>query len=165
MPPPTTSMLSGSSSSASAPVESMIRGSSGRPGSATDSEPAAMMHCPNPITCRPSGPSTCRWFGPTKRASPCTTRTLRCFAIPASPRVSFPTTPSFQARSGSSSMAGLPNTIPCSAMWAASSITRAACSSALDGMQPTLRQTPPSVSQRSTSVTSRPRSAARNAAV
>ena len=47
----------------------------------------------------------------------------------------------------------------------ASSMTRAACSSAFDGMQPTFRHTPPSVGQRSTSVTLRPRSAARNAAV
>ena len=46
-----------------------------------------------------------------------------------------------------------------------SSMTLAACSSALDGMQPTFRQTPPSMGQRSTSVTLRPRSAARNAAV
>src|SRR6187431_2915159 len=44
-------------------------------------------------------------------------------------------------------------------------MTLAACSSALEGMQPTLRQTPPSIGQRSTSVTLRPRSAARNAAV
>ena len=43
MPPPTTSSDSGRSSS-SAPVESMIRGSSGRPGNRSDSEPAAMMH-------------------------------------------------------------------------------------------------------------------------
>jgi len=83
----------------------------------------------------------------------------------SSPLVSRPTTPSFQLRSGSSSIFGVPNTIPCSDMCAASSITDAACSSALEGMQPTFRQTPPSVSQRSTSVTSSPRSAARNAAV
>jgi hypothetical protein len=30
-------------------------------------------------------------------------------------------------------------------MWLTSSITAATCSSALDGMQPTFRQTPPSV--------------------
>ncbi len=47
----------------------------------------------------------------------------------------------------------------------ASAITLAACSRALDGMQPTLRQTPPSVGSRSTSTTCLPRSAARNAAV
>ena len=42
MPPPTTSMRLGRSSS-SAPVESMTRGSSGTPGRRTDSEPAATM--------------------------------------------------------------------------------------------------------------------------
>ena len=47
----------------------------------------------------------------------------------------------------------------------ASSITLAACSSAFEGMQPTLRQTPPSVGRRSTSTTFLPRSAARKAAV
>ena len=40
---------------------------------------------------------------------------------------------------------GAPKLTPCAAIASASSITAAACSSALDGMQPTLRQTPPSV--------------------
>ena len=44
MPPPTTSMRSGSSPSSSAPVESMMRGSLGKPGSTVGSVPAAMMH-------------------------------------------------------------------------------------------------------------------------
>ena len=42
--------------------------------------------------------------------------------------------------------------------------TLAACSSALEGIQPTFKHTPPSVTSRSTSTTFRPRSAARNAA-
>ena len=54
---------------------------------------------------------------------------------------------------------------PDSASSSASASTRATCSSALDGMQPTFRQTPPSLSPRSISATSSPRSAARNAAV
>src|SRR5688572_29957969 len=41
----------------------------------------------------------------------------------------------------------------------------AACSNALEGMQPTFRHTPPSWGRRSISVTRSPRSAARNAAV
>ncbi len=45
MPPPTTSSRLQSSGSSSAPVESMMRGSSGKPGRRTDSDPAAMMHC------------------------------------------------------------------------------------------------------------------------
>jgi hypothetical protein len=48
---------------------------------------------------------------------------------------------------------------------AASSITLAACRSAFDGMQPTLRHTPPSIGQRSMRVTLSPKSAARKAAV
>ena len=46
-----------------------------------------------------------------------------------------------------------------------SAMTLAACSRALEGMQPTLRQTPPSGPRESTMTTLRPRSAARNAAV
>ena len=45
MPPPITSRPPENSGSSSAPVESMMRGSSGSPGSRTASEPAAMMHC------------------------------------------------------------------------------------------------------------------------
>ena len=51
------------------------------------------------------------------------------------------------------------------AIASASSITFAACNSALEGMQPTLRQTPPSCGQRSIKATFMPRSAARKAAV
>ena len=46
-----------------------------------------------------------------------------------------------------------------------SAITLAACSRALEGMQPTLRHTPPSGPRESTITTFLPRSAARNAAV
>src|SRR5882757_989927 len=62
-------------------------------------------------------------------------------------------------------MAGGPNEIPLAAMSCASSITLAACSNAFEGMQPTFKHTPPNTGQRSISVTLRPRSAARNAAV
>src|SRR5258708_15613595 len=55
--------------------------------------------------------------------------------------------------------------MPAVPMSAASSITLAACSSALDGIHPTFRHTPPNIGQRSISVTLRPRSAALNAAV
>ena len=41
------------------------------------------------------------------------------------------------------SSCGSPNTMPCSPIAAASSMTLAACSSALEGMQPTFRHTPP----------------------
>jgi hypothetical protein len=49
------------------------------------------------------------------------------------------------ARSLSRSMLGAAKLTPQSPMCCASSITPAMCSSAFDGMQPTLRQTPPSV--------------------
>src|SRR5580704_18031247 len=91
--------------------------------------------------------------------------TLRCLASSARPPVSRPTTPSFQARSRSRSIEGGPNAMPFSLISLVSAMTLAACSSALDGMQPTLRQTPPRAGSRSTSTTRRPRSAARNAAV
>jgi hypothetical protein len=55
--------------------------------------------------------------------------------------------------------------MPYSLISLVSAMTLAACSRALDGMQPTLRHTPPSVGPRSTSTTFLPRSAARNAAV
>jgi hypothetical protein len=96
---------------------------------------------------------------------PGTTVTLRCRASVVRPPVSRRTTPSFQPRSLAASIFGAPKTTPCADIPAASSITRAACSSAFDGMQPTFRQTPPSCGQRSTSATLSPRSAARNAAV
>src|SRR5690606_2402935 len=55
--------------------------------------------------------------------------------------------------------------MPADSISCASSMTFAACSKAFEGMQPTLRQTPPSCGQRSISAVFIPRSAARNAAV
>jgi hypothetical protein len=48
-------------------------------------------------------------------------------------------------RTLSMSVFGSPKTMPCSASALASSITFATCRSALEGIQPTFRQTPPSV--------------------
>ncbi len=93
------------------------------------------------------------------------TVTFRCLARPVRPVVKRPTTLFFQSRSLDASIFGAPNSMPCAAIACASSMTFAACNSAFDGMQPTLRHTPPSVGQRSTSATLSPRSAARNAAV
>ena len=166
MPPPITSSRFGSDSSSSAPVESMIRGSSGTNGSFTLSEPAATMHCSKPIFCVPPPSAvTSTTFGATNRPLPCTTSTLRCLASIRRPLVSLRTTPPFQPRSFARSICGAPKLMPCAAIDSASSITLAACSSAFEGMQPTFRQTPPRLDQRSTSTTDRPRSAARNAAV
>jgi hypothetical protein len=139
MPPPITSSRSGTSSSSSAPVESTMRGSSGKPGSITDCEPAAMTACSKAI----SSPSTSSECGPVKRPVPCTTRTLRPLAICASPPVSRSTVRCLKARTPSRSISGSPNFTPCSAASSPSAMTRATWSSALEGMQPTLRQTPP----------------------
>ncbi len=166
MPPPITRNDFGMPARSSAPVESTTRGSSGRPGMRAGSEPAAMMHCSKPITCRfPPSPTISARCDDAKRAVPRITLTLRCFASIVRPAVSLPTIRFFHCLSAAASISGAWNLMPWTDIDSASSITRAACSRAFDGMQPTLRHTPPSCGQRSTSVTERPRSAARNAAV
>ena len=147
MPPPMTSIRFGMPSSSSAPVESMTRGSScGMKGSVTGSEPAAMMHWSKVTVFAPSSPfdrdrvragegadaldhrrPCAPWRGRRGRRSACLT------------------TLSFQPRRPSTSTFGLANFTPKWPISSASEMTLAACSSAFDGMQPTLRQTPPSV--------------------
>ena len=147
-------------------MESTTRSSSwGMNGRVTGSEPQAMIACSNPTTVLPSSPATSRWLGEAKVPYPVTTLTLRCLARPARPLVSRPTTDSFQARSLSRSTAGSGKVRPCSAISLVSAITLAAWSRALEGMQPTLRQTPPRIGEASTSTTDLPRSAARKAAL
>ena len=102
---------------------------------------------------RPSASSTRSWCGEVNCPSPRIVVTLRCLASPARPPVSRLTTPSFHARRLSTSMSGAPKRMPCSLISLVSAMTWAACKSALDGMQPTLRQTPPSVCPRSTRIT------------
>ena len=167
IPPPRTSRRSGTSAISSAEVESSTRGSSwGTNGRRTGSEPAATMTWSKPTTVvAPSGAVTSRRCGERNRPDPCTVETFRCLARPFSPPVSRSTTPSFHVRSSSRSISGAPNFTPCPLISLVSAMTLAACSSAFDGMQPTLRQTPPRVSRASTTRTSSPRSAARNAAV
>ncbi len=153
MPPPITSIVFGRARNSRAPVESTTRASSGRNGSRTGWLPAAMTALSKRTTCfsplrswpSPRVISTSRWFGSRKRPTPRTTWTLRAFAMPASPPVIRPTTFSFQARSLSRSICGSPKPMPWAANDRASSMTPAACRSAFDGMQPTLRQTPPRV--------------------
>ena len=145
MPPPTTSSEPGTSASSSASVESITRLSShGKFGSFTACEPAAMMHFwKRSSWVLPSGAVISSSLAEMNLPTPCTLRTLRCLAMPARPLVSWLTTFSLYWRSLSRVMVGLPNSTPKSPAWATSSMTAAACSSALDGMQPTLRQTPP----------------------
>ena len=144
MPPPTTRSRFGISFSSSAPVESITRGSSwGKPGISTGREPAAMIAWSNDTVVVPLPFATLSSLGPEKLPTPWTTCTLRCLARPARPPVSLPTTVFFQAASFSSSIFGSPKTTPLALISLASSMTLAAWSSAFDGMQPTLRQTPP----------------------
>ena len=82
---------------------------------------------------------------PVSLPSPWMTSTSRRLARPAIPPVSLSTTDCFHSSSLGRSTLGLPNETPWVAISSVSAITRAACSSALLGMQPTLRQTPPSV--------------------
>ena len=105
-----------------------------------------MMHCLKSTRSHAVGATAPRAkCGPTNFASPRTTSTLRCLASTLSPPVSLRRPP------GSSRRAACSRSIcggaehdaarrPCRA---ASSITLAACSSALEGMQPTFRHTPP----------------------
>ena len=88
MPPPITSRRPGRSGSSSAPVESMMRGSSGRTGSAIGSEPAAMMHCSKRNALRLARRCvTSMTCGLRNWPVPRSTSTLRCLASPASPPV------------------------------------------------------------------------------
>ena len=92
----------------------------------------------------PSGSATSRVLTEVNRPTPVTVVTLRFLASPARPPVSLVTTLSFQPRSPSMSIVGAPKLTPEWLISLVSAMTFAACSSALDGMQPTLRQTPPS---------------------
>ncbi len=147
MPPPTISMRLGRTGSSSAPVEVTTRGSSlGMNGSFTASEPAAMIARVKPIVVvPPAARSTTTWLASLKRPLPVTTVTLRIFAICARPPVSLPTTLFLCATSLAASTLGAPKSTPTAPKCATSSITAATCSIAFDGMQPTFRQTPPSV--------------------
>ena len=101
----------------------------------------------------PSGAVTESMFGEVKVPVPIRVWTLRCLASPARPPVSRVTTPSFQPRSASRSMVGAVKVSPAWLISLVSAMTLAACSRALEGMQPTLRQTPPSGPRESTMTT------------
>ena len=166
-PPPMTTMLLGSFSRLSAPVESMQLGFSFRPGMGgwALTEPVATMMASAVISStEPSDFFTERVLGPVKLASPSIFTTLLAFSSPATPLVScletaflwaitwgkFTRTPSVST----------PISAPWSLIWDTSS---ALCSRHLVGMQPMFRQVPPRCS-RSTRVTLAPSWAARMAA-
>ena len=147
MPPPTISMRLGATGNSRAPVEVTTRGSSfGMKGSLTASEPAAITaHAKPMVVLPPAARSTATWCASVKRPLPVTTVTFLILAIWARPPVSLPTTLFLCATSLARSIAGLANVTPSASKCEASSMTAATCSSAFDGMQPTLRHTPPSV--------------------
>jgi hypothetical protein len=114
MPPPMTSMRRGTPASSSAPVESMMRGSSGMNGSFTGSEPAAMMALLEADEARAAidaGHLDTRL--PTNRPTPRTTVDLA--GLGQAPEASGEFADDgvgFQSRSLSRSMAGAPNDTP-----------------------------------------------------
>ena len=104
-----------------------------------------MMQWSNEIFLMPSLVAASIMLGEVNVPVPSTTVTLRPFAIEPRPLVSLLMTDSFQPRSLSMSTLALPKLMPLCSISSASVMTLAACSNALDGMQPTLRQTPPNV--------------------
>ncbi len=158
-PPPTMARRSGTSGRSRALALSHIRASSGQPGSRTGDDPTAITACSKSS----SAPSISILFSPMNLAAPLIRLTFRLRASPPRPLVSCSTIASFLVRSCWRSTAGLPKSIPQSAICSASRITSAACNRALEGMHPSFRHTPPRLSRASTRVTLRPRSAARKA--
>ena len=119
----------------------------GRNGSSTGAEPVAMTTVSARITCVPVSVSTSTVLPSRNLAQPWTILTLAFFSRPATPLVSRPTMPSFQAtvlpRSSVGAATEMPSGLLPPAICDAFSNSSAAWISALEGMQPTLRQVPP----------------------
>ena len=164
-PPPTMSSRAGTEPRASAAVESQMRGSSGQPGRVTGELPVARMASVKRTRVIPSAPCTSRVSGPVNTPRPVSRVTLRARQSVSRPVRNWPITRSVWPRRAARSICGGPKRSPKVSAARASSITSAACSRVLEGMQPTFRQTPPSCGPSSIRQTSRPRSAARKAAV
>ncbi len=126
-----------------------------------------MTICSARTTCRPVSVSTSTVRPSRKRALPATSLTPARFMSPETPLVSRPTMSSFQAMVRASSIAGRAAVMPSGLAPAAIAVRRwnssAAWISALDGMQPMVRQVPPGRA-RSTTTVSRPSWPARIAA-
>jgi hypothetical protein len=125
----------------------MTRPPNGRNGSSTGAEPVAMTIISARMTCSPISVATSTVLPSRNRAWPSTILTLAFFSSPATPLVSRPTMPSFQATVFARSISGDETEMPIGALPAAKCIafsnSSAAWISALDGMQPILRQVPP----------------------
>ena len=154
MPPPITKSFLGISAKSKASVESIMRGSSfGKTGILVTREPAAITQLSKLIVLTPSDVSTSSVWLPVKLASPCNISTLRFLARAVKPPVNLSTMLFFHVSTLRMSIWGLVKLIPCSDISAASLMTLAVCNSALDGIQPTLRHTPPIRAWRSIIIT------------
>ena len=163
-PAPTTSSFFGTASSASAPVDETMRFSSiSMPLSRATSEPVAItMFFVSTVCVLPSAPFTSILPGAVMRPWPMKASILFFLSRNATP-LTLPATPSslnFIIAGRSSFGAGTLMPMPAKP-WPASSNRCEACSSALDGMQPTLRHVPPKVASFSTTATFMPSCAAR----
>ena len=165
-PAPTTIIFAGTLDSSSAPVEeTTIFSSMVTPGSGATSEPVAMTTFLVSRTCfEPSSAVTSTLPAATIEPVPKKASTLFFLSRKATPCTLAPTVSSLCFIIAARSSLGLPTTTPSApTSWATSSNTSEACSSALEGMQPMLRQVPPWVLRFSTTAVFRPSWAARMA--
>ncbi|MCY1283855.1 hypothetical protein D9M69_291110 [compost metagenome] len=158
-PAPITTRCLGTSGRDSAPVESRMRWLSiSTPGSGVGSEPVAMTMSLACSTCSPpSAPLTTTRPGPSIRPQPLIHSALCLRKSNSMPLVRPATLSAFcfiicaRLSCGLTSMPRVANSPPLAASYSSE-----ACSSALDGMQPTFRQVPPRVSRPSTQATFKP---------
>ena len=168
IPAPTTTSRLGTSARSSAPVEDTIFFSSmATPGSGVTSEPEAirMLRAARVSLTAPSSPTTATEPAASMRPAPRNDATLFFLNRNSMPLVVAPTTSPLRFIICAKSSLGAATTMPCAARsWPASSNRWEDCRRALEGMQPTLRQVPPSVARFSTTATFMPSCAARIAA-
>jgi hypothetical protein len=128
-------------------VDEITAPPNGSDGSSTGTEPVAMTICSARISCSPVSVSTTTVLPSRNRARPWMDFTPAFFNNPATPVVSRPTIRSFQAIVFFMSMAGSASEMPSGSLPPAKCVTfrysSAAWISALDGMQPMVRQVPP----------------------
>ena len=160
-PPPITTSRFGTAASSSAPVEvTMRRSSTATPGSGMLSLPVAITMC----LAAYSAPSTATRPGPTMRPVPFSQATWFFLNRNSTPLTLALTTSALRA-----CMRARPSFIPSTTIpWSAKACETSEkfsldCSSALLGMQPTLRQVPPRVARFSTQATLNPSWAPRSA--
>ena len=164
MPPPMATSRFGTSgmSTASRALQTFLP-SILNPGISMGRAPVATMKAGASTRTFSPPPSTSTAFAETKRALPFTTSTPFPFSRKPTPPVIFLTTSFLKARSLSMSTRGSPARMPRSPACRMSSTRLAAAMSALEGMHPQFRHTPPS-SSRSTRAALFPSCASRMAA-